>query len=361
MSTNTPSADTPRRRRWPLVVTAMVALIAASGAVGKYWVIPTSARTSFEETILHYWDGKVEIDRVEGGYFDPIRGHGVTLRDHAGRVWARARSVTLTYTPMPSISDRLQMSDIDGFEIILHVEDGTCSPPVRNVDDFLRWLEQQFSIEEFTIRDGSVTTQYNGKTGGVWDGFEFVCTRLAGGGDYTMDLSRTGPNGRKGSCDGRIDVAVKASWPDGGELVYDAEVDIEGLNVEQLLAAMDAPAPDAVPKDGIVDGTCVLSGTQLTGETLRGEGGVKITSGGGGTARADYALVNFTVEGPLVTIPRAKVTLLVFRDVGWINLATGELDLHLKQKVPLVGTRGVRYTGLWNVPGKLVETPTRGE
>ena len=70
----------------------------------------------------------------------------------------------------------------------------------------LRWLEQQFSVEKFTIRDGSITTQYDGKTGGVWDGLEFVCSRLDDGCDYTMNLTRSGPNGHEASCDGRIDV-----------------------------------------------------------------------------------------------------------------------------------------------------------
>jgi len=363
MTADTPSTDTPRRRKWPLVATAIVALITASGAVGKYWIIPTSARASFEETILHYWDGTIEIDRVEGGYFDPIRGHGLTLRDHSGRAWARARSVTLTYTPWPSISDQLCLSDIDGFEIILHVDDGSCRPPVRNVDDFLRWLEQQFSIEKFTIRDGSITTRYDGKTGGVWDGFEFVCTRRDDGGDYTMNLTRTGPNGHEASCDGRIDVDIEASWPDGGELVYNATARLEGLDVGQLLAAVNAA--DAVPISGVVRGTYVFSGTQLTPETIRGEGTLKIATVAAtdkGEAPPDYGAISFGVEGPLVTVRKADLTLLVYHitatDAGWINLATGELDVRLKQRMLFAGTSNVHYTGLWNVPGKLVKTVT---
>jgi len=356
-----PETTPPRRRRWPLVATALVVLVTATGMAGKYWVIPVSARESFQETILHYWDGTVEIDSIEGGYFDPIRAVGLTLRDNDGRVWAKARSVTLAYTPLPSLSDRLCMSDIEGFEIILHVDKGACRPPVRNMDDFLRWLEQQFSVEKFTVRDGAITTQYDGKTGGVWDGLEFVCTRLDGGCDYTMALTRTGPNGREGSCDGRIDVDIKASWPDGGELAYTANVELEGLDIEQLLAAMDAPVPDELTGGGDIQGTGVLSGTQLNGETIAGEGGLKITTTDAKTGkRFDFGAVTFEIEGPLVTLRRVKVPLLAFSNPGWINLDTGELDVDLTKEIPFFGTKGVHYTGKWNVPGKLVKTGTSG-
>ncbi len=45
-------------------------------------------------------------------------------------------------------------------------------------------------------------------------------------------------------------------------------------------------------------------------------------------------------------------------DAGWINLSTGQIDMHLKQKMLFTGTSDVHYTGLWNVPGKLVKTTT---
>ncbi len=369
---NTP-ANTPGRR-WPLIATAVLALLTASGAVGKYWVIPHSARESFIETIGHYWDGPVEIDTVEGGYFDPIRATGLTLRDRAGRVWARARSVTLNYTPLPSISDQLHLADIDGLELVLHTDNGSCRPPVRNVPDFLRWLEAQFSIETFTVRDGSITTRYDGAVGGLWDGFQFLCRRQPGDSDYVMTLTREGATSAEGSCDGRLDGAIIASWPNGGALRYDGTLTLNGLDCAQLLAAVNVEA--AIPL-GTVRGEYIFSGGELTVETIRGSGRLHLTAPkASDDVRGDRDLgqVAFAVEGPALTVGRGQMTLPVCvvrsENAGRCNLETGQIDMRLTSTpregissliAMLPGRTGmlagktvdIHVIGRWNTPGQL--------
>ena len=363
-----------KRRNWLLIATAVLALLTASGAAGKYWVIPYSARKSFVETIGHYWDGPIEIDRVEGGYFEPIRATGLTLRDRDGHVWARAKSVTLNYTPLPSISDQLGLADIDGLELVLHVNGSSCRPPVRNIPDFLRWLETQFSIKTFTVRNGAITTRYDGAVGGLWDGLEFTCQRQPDGCDYVMALARTGASGREGSCDGRVEVGIKAQWPDGGKLAYDGTLKLDGLDCAQLLAAVNVQAP--IPL-GTVRGEYAFSGGELTIETIRGQGELHVAApltGDGAPGEGDLGEVDFAVAGPVVTVRRTRMTLPVCtvrgEDAGRCDLDTGLIDMRLTS-TPREGisrliaflpgrtgmlagkTVDIHVTGRWNVPDPL--------
>lgn len=373
----------PRRRGLLLVAAGVLVLVAASAVAGKYWIIPASARQSFRETILHYWDGTLEIDHMEGGYFSPIRATGLTLRDDAGRVWVRARSVTLSYTPLPSISDQLCFSSIDGLELTLHIDTGQCRPPVKNIPDFIAWLEEQFSIEEFTVPAASVATVCDGRACGLWDGFDFICRREPGGREYTLNLTRSGTPGREGSLPGAVEARVKARWPDGGKLVYNGDMTIEGLKANDLLKAFGmekvlAEAEGLAPPPLDVYGRYHFSGRKLTVGTVDGRGHLRADCArvpGSVWPAGTLGEIDFNVDGPVVSILAVRLTTPVADvrgdDAGQLNLLTGEIDLEMAS-TPRGGLAGlaarflgahartlatrpvrIRLTGRWDVYEKL--------
>lgn len=342
MSDEKKPVDTAPRRRWlPLAVAGVLVLVAASAVAGKYWIIPASARQRFRDTILHYWDGTLEIDRMEGGYFSPIRATGLTLRDHEGRLWVRADSVTLSYTPLPSLSDQLSFSSIEGLELTLHIDSGHCRPPVQNIPDFIAWLEEQFSIEEFSVPAASVTTYCDGRPGGLWDGFDFVCRRQPGGRQYKLELTRPGPAGGKGSCPGRLEARIKARWPDGGKLVYDGEMTFDGLKADDLLRAFGmekvlVAAKGVAPPPMTVRGRYDFAGEELTVETVKGRGKLRADcSAARGSLWPEGTLgeIDFAVAGPVVSIGQARfatpISNVSARDAGRLNLLTGEIDVSM--------------------------------
>ena len=384
MCSDKPTVDAKRRRRWgPFSVAALLILLAASAVAGKYWIIPATAHGRFQDIVLHYWDGTLEIDRMEGGYFDPIRASGLTLRDRQGRLWARADSVTLTYSPLPSISDQLRLADIEGLELTLHIDNGQCRPPVENVPDFIRWLEEQFNIEQFTVSGGSVATRCNGRPSGLWDGFSFVCRREPGGREYALALTRPGPAGRKGSRPGTVEAVVKARWPNGGKLVYEGKMTLEGLQATDLLATVGqeqlvAKAGAVLPAPvGALSVQYKFSGRELLEpQAVQGQGQVRAHyEPGSASTGAMPAEVHFTVEGNVVRIKEAHVATLVSNihgfDAGRVDLATGRIDLNLTSKprggliatlgrfageqIRMFATKTVRMhiTGRWDAGGKL--------
>ena len=378
-----PPPETNRRRRWVILLGVLLLLLGASAAAGKYWIIPATARQRFRNTVLHYWGGTLQIDRMEGGYSSPIRALGVTLRDEHGRVWVRADSVTLAYTPLPSISDQLCFSSIDGLELTLHVDDGKCRPPVRNIPDFIRWLEEQFSIEQFTIPSGAVAVRYNGKPSGLWDGFAFDCRRKQETGKYTLELTRPGSSGQSGSRCGSVEAVVEADWPNGGELVYDGTLTLKGFKAEDLLITVGQerlvagslavlPAPV-----GALSVKYEFSGKGLfEPQAVNGHGRLRVDyEPGSASSGAAPAEIEFDVEGNVVRIGKAhfvtRVSDIHAEDAGRVDLATGKVDLSMTSKpkgglmvtflrfagaqIRMFATKTVliRVTGRWDVPGKL--------
>ena len=380
----------------------MVILLVLLPLAGKYWVLPAEFRWRIGKAAGHYWDGTLDVGRIEFNYFTPIRVRDVVLRDRAGRQWGRIDSATLGFKSWPSLSPVLSRSRIDRMALELHLIDGTCRPPIRNVPDLLRLLEQVTDIQAVTIRRLSLTARSEktaGRAGGnphsnpqsprVWDGFELTSRRREDERAYDVVLGRKAPASPDGACKGRVNGRATYRWPAGESIAYEGTLQVASLELHDLLRAFGYNPP---PQVGWVSGRYQFSGNGLTDARHQGRGTLSLAKGRpvpgdnqptwrpsdklelparGWQARAAFRAIGSVVEieGEGGQIANEALG-FDGRPTGTIDLATGKVDLTVVRsqpqagggiKMPMLlfklpellgaGPAVVRVTGGWNAPG----------
>jgi hypothetical protein len=125
---------TRRRRRWRRVAAVLLVLLLLSAGIAAaipYVLAPALCRWGLRAFLADYWNGPVEIERVEFSFTGPTVLRRVSLWDTAGRNWVRAESVTFRLKDWPSLHPKLYEIEIDSPVVTAYVDDERMNLPFR--------------------------------------------------------------------------------------------------------------------------------------------------------------------------------------------------------------------------------------
>ncbi len=148
------------------ILTVLVVLAAVAALVGKFWIFPDVICDSVRTGIGDYWDGKVEIRRVDFAYTGPLDIRGLKLIDRDGNVWMEIDNITATLSNWPISITGLGGSDKSTVLTGLKVErpvvrarfvDGRCDVPLKQFPpETGNMLDKYVDLESLEIRDAKV-------------------------------------------------------------------------------------------------------------------------------------------------------------------------------------------------------------
>lgn len=350
-------SKTWRERARTMLVVLLV--LAAAAAVGWLWVVPALAKSKVRELVSDFWAGPIDVDLVDVALDGRVRVDRITLRDLAGRVWARLDDVEADLRDWPSLDPSAARIVVGGLDLRVHIVDGRILPPLRRLGRPGR--------EKIVIRSTSVTIAPDNAP---------ACRirlrpRAQRTGDVLPFVARAGPTGdggrrlvvpalEGGGFGGTVMVSGSAVIESDGRIDYQADVAAMGLDFDSL-------------KRRILDHRIAVGG-RLTARA-------RITDRGGGleglTVHECEAFLDevdlaplplakqlftemglafdekstpsditckFRAAGPRVTVMAGRIanalSAVVVERGGSIDLCTGELDLYIVG-VPMKQLRGV--------------------
>ncbi|MCK5557534.1 MAG: hypothetical protein KAJ01_04110, partial [Candidatus Hydrogenedentes bacterium] len=121
----------PRLRRLRRISVCVFVLLAAVFFVGRYWLLPSVVEWQVNEFLDDYWNGQAEVGKIEIGFSGSLVLRNVSLRDPAGRQWARTESITLRLRDFPSLHPVLCAIEIRRPEVTAFIDNGTLNLPFR--------------------------------------------------------------------------------------------------------------------------------------------------------------------------------------------------------------------------------------
>jgi len=177
----------PRAKRWAIGASIAAAAVLSVALAGKFWIVPPVLRAHIAQAATDYWTGTVEIAEVNFNWFGPTHLRGVSLRDESGRLWARARTVTLSLDGWPGLKPVLRDIEIERADVRAHFVDGLCRlplkpfPPDRAPSEYadLRRISLPDLAVELVDADGT-TVQWRG----------LACEVRRDGGTYRISVTR---------------------------------------------------------------------------------------------------------------------------------------------------------------------------
>ena len=366
-----------RLRRLLKLTSLIVGVFLAVSLVGKFWIIPGVFRSRLDKVVSRHWDGALQIAEIRFNYFSPTDIVNVTLRDRAGRIWARIGSARLSLELGASPAVVLRQADIKRLAVEAHLIDGRCRPPVRDVRQLIEWLEERTDIDSLDVSGGSIVVVDDKGPSARWDGLAVACRRKNDK-TYTVELTRRDPGTSPLSCGGSLQCRLEAHWPAGKQVVYEGTLSIRDVEWSELLRPLGGKSLSVV---GTMQVQYEFHGEGFNVEALGGRGKLaleraepfwrpgtswlaalttiaKLAGNGAWEGRAD-----FSTWGPVVTIDEAQMVsrfvTVQAKPGATIHLANGEVDMQLIAKltdrsIPLPG-QGQQFhlSGHWNAPSGL--------
>ncbi len=133
------TSEPAKKRSWfrKLLRAAFVTTILTVSLVlaGWYWLVPTVLKMELRGFLKPYWEGKINIEKVDFSLTSPIVFHNLSARGPDGREWLRVRSVKLHLDNWPSLSPVLKVIDIENPAVIGFVDQGEMHLPFTWPED----------------------------------------------------------------------------------------------------------------------------------------------------------------------------------------------------------------------------------
>ena len=120
------------KRRWRkvLIWTASVAAVLAAVVVAALALTPTIVRSQVAAAAEKVWDGQLEIRDLRLGTSSPLRVEGVELIDSKGRTWLTVGSIALHLRDWPSLHPVLEEVEINQVTVTAYFDEGRCELPL---------------------------------------------------------------------------------------------------------------------------------------------------------------------------------------------------------------------------------------
>jgi hypothetical protein len=288
----TPPEAPPSRRRlrralW-VVASVLVGLLLLTIAT-RDWILPAILRAQLRRELPKYWSGRLDIDRVRMSLTSPVRLSGITLRDDDERVWARLGSVSLVLDHWPGSRPVVTSVDLDNLSLALYFVDGQCRPPVRNIPDLLRWIEERADIHDVMLREGSITIHRENtlppgtdpssppklaqRKSFLWNGISFSCSRVDPDRIFHFELMRSPVDSVDEACTGEVTCRGTFARPVGEPVAYEGDLKLVGMDAAETIASAGLDPPEGL---GSLDFSYRFSGKGLRDPILTGTGEVRL-------------------------------------------------------------------------------------
>lgn len=177
----------PRAKRLAIGASIAAAAVLSVGLAGKFWIAPPVLRAYLSQAAADCWTGTVEIDEVDFNWFGPTHLRGVSLRDDSGRLWARARTVTLSLDNWPGMRPVLRAIEVERADVRAHFIDGLCRLPLKPFPAD-RAPSEYADLRRISLPDLSVELVDANGTTVQWPGL--ACEARRDGDRYRISVTR---------------------------------------------------------------------------------------------------------------------------------------------------------------------------
>ncbi len=252
-----------------LAVVATLCVVAL--VAGKFWVIPASIRQRVRRAVGEYWNGRVEIGRVDFAYTGPLTLKDVRLLGPNSKEWLRIDNLTATLRdwpgsmiPLGGTGEHPVLTDLEVRRPVVraHFIDGKCEVPARELPgEAGELLEKYVDLSSVKITGGRVV--YVDRAGQK-DGLkEMSLTLQRSGGEVRVLASGRGAGGTfrlagplAQKADGTYELRNWSLEAPGGTLSDNLRATVEVRRDERRLIVRDVSAGVG---GGRVDGNVILT------------------------------------------------------------------------------------------------------
>jgi hypothetical protein len=223
-----------RKRKWLIGSGLGVAILLLVVVVAALWLkhsyIPSQIRSGLADSIGVYWDGELTIDEVDFSFTGPLILRDLRLAGPRGELWVSAKSMTVSFESMPSLSPTIRRIDIDGLELDANCREGRLALPLRQ-QTAPQGEEGEspvkFDLAALTVEPLRLTVRDDGQVQHAWSELSLRMTSVDGAESPVFDIElaqQTDDEGRDQplKLTGRLDFAT---WATDGRLVLHQQID----------------------------------------------------------------------------------------------------------------------------------------
>jgi hypothetical protein len=184
----------------------------AAVLVAKYVLIPPIVEGEIRKQLSPWWDGPIEIEKVEVNFLRPSRVYGVRLSDKQGRCWVSLDSAEVKVSGILALDPTVSELTLERLVVTAHFKNGQCSWPKPaseprepdTVDEAVTELDPA-DLPDIQLRDAAIVLREEDGWEWTWDNINLQTRWLDGKAAMELRLSRFSESGRdKLSLEGSI-------------------------------------------------------------------------------------------------------------------------------------------------------------